>query len=218
MFAPALAASSDAAFLAQYLRWFSDWLGEPEAERDAAKYESFSVNAGAEFYQLTRPLTRMQFTPLTVPVFMVGSGDDATVNMEVARTFFCSKVSTQSRRMIWYRAQATGSDPVALCPGMEVVAAESSAHRVYSLSHTSITTPPADSHYGLDGAYSICLHYGADSPDFNTCVNEDAQTVYGERNLATEGRYEGKLVRRGSFNPHYDQMLEAVARFIDDNR
>lgn len=218
MFAPALASTSGLAFLTQYMRWFSDWLGAPEAERDAAKYESFSLNAGAEFYQLTRPLTQSSFRPLTVPVFMAGTGDDTTVSMEAARTFFCTKAPQDRRYMLWYRAQATGSDPVAQCPGMEVVAAESADHRVFSLSHTSITTPPEDHHYGLDGAYSICLHYGADSADFNTCVNDDAQTVYGERNLASDGRYNGKLVRRGSFNPHYEEMLEEVVRFIDDNR
>ncbi|MDP1931574.1 MAG: esterase [Gammaproteobacteria bacterium] len=218
MLSPALAASSDNAFLAQYLRWFSDWLGGTQAERDAAKYESFAVNAGAEFYQLTRPLTRAGFAPLTVPIFMAGSGDDTTVNMEAARSFFCTKAPPDRRRMIWYSAQATGSDPVALCSGIEVVAAESPAHRVFSLSHTSITIPPDDTHYGLDAAYSICLHYGAGSAEYNTCVNDDMQTVYGERNLGTMGRYEGKFVRRGSFNPHYEQLLEAIVRFVDDNK
>ncbi len=218
MLSPALAASSGVAFLTQYLRWFSDWLGDPEAERDAAKYESFAVNAGAEFYQVTKSLTHPGFQPLTVPIFMAGTGDDATVNMEAARAFFCSKAPEDHRRMIWYSAQATASDPIALCPGIEVVAAESPADRVYSLAHTSITIPPDDPHYGLDAAYSICLHYGADSADFNTCVNDDAQTVYGERNLGTMGRYEGKLVRRGSFNPHYEQMLAEVVRFIDVNQ
>lgn len=218
MFAPALASTSGLAFLTQYMRWFADWLGTPEAEHDAAKYESFSLNAGAEFYQLTKPLTQASFTPLTVPVFMAGTGDDTTVNMEAARTFFCTKAPQDRRRMLWYRAQATSSDPSALCPGIEVVAAESPEHRVVSLSHTSITTPPEDPHYGLDGRYSICLHYGADSADFNTCMNDDTQTVYGERNLISEGRYNGKWVRRGSFNPHYEQMLEEVVGFIDDNR
>jgi hypothetical protein len=98
---------------------------------------------------------------------------------------------------------------------MQVVPAEAPGQRVYSLSHTSISVPPEDPHYGFDGAYSICLHYGDGTPDFNTCVNDDAQTVYGERNLGSEGRYEGKLIRRGSFNPHYAPMFEAIACFID---
>ena len=46
------------------------------------------------------------------------------------------------------------------------------------------------------------------------CRSDPAQTVYGERNLGSDGRLEGKLVRRGSFNPHYDEMLGAVVCFI----
>ena len=214
MLSPALAARSSSAYLAPYLRWFSDWLGV-ETEHDAARYESFSVNAGAEFYLLTRDLSDPEFAPLPVPVFMAGSGDDTTVNIEAAREFFCSKTPVGPSRMLWYSAQATSSEPAALCPGLQVLPAEAPDQRVFSLSHTSISVPPQDPHYGFEGAYSICLHYGDGSVDFNSCVNDDSQTVYGERNLGSAGRYEGKLVRRGSFNPHYAQMFEAIACFID---
>lgn len=213
MLSPALAARSDSAWLSPYARWFTDWLGQ-EAEHDAARYESFSMNAGAEFYLLTRGLTDADFEPLQVPVFMAGSGDDTTVNMEAAREFFCSKTPAQSRQMLWYRAEATGSDPSALCAGLQVVAAEAPAQRVFSLSHTSISVPPEDPHYGLDGAYAICLQYGDGSQDYQTCRNDPGQTVYGERNLGSNGRFNDKLVRRGSFNPHYHEMLDAVACFV----
>lgn len=213
MLSPALAARSESAWLSPYARWFTAWLGR-EAERDAARYESFSMNAGAEFHLLTRQLTDPDFAPLQVPVFMAGSGDDTTVNMEAARAFFCSKTPADARHMLWYRAAATGSDPVAECAGLEVVAAEAPAQRVVSLSHTSISVPPEDPHYGLDGAYAICLQYGDGSPDYLTCRNDPAQTVYGERNLGSEGRHEGKLIRRGSFNPHYDAMFAAMTCFI----
>jgi esterase/lipase len=214
MLSPALEARSRSAYLAPYVRWFSAWLGT-DAERDAARYESFSVNAGAEFYLLTRRLMDASFRPLSIPVFMAGSGDDSTVSMDAARRFFCEKSPESARHMIWYSAQATGSLPSDSCPGMTVVAAESVAHRVYSLSHTGITLPPEDSHYGLDAHYRNCLHYGDGSPDYFSCVNEDEKTVYGERNLAPDGRFEGNWVRRGSFNPHYDSMVGAIACFVD---
>jgi len=216
MLSPALAARSDSAWLSPYARWFTAWLGR-EAEHDPARYESFSMNAGAEFYLLTRGLTDPDFEPLQLPVFMAGSGDDTTVNMEAARAFFCSKTPADARHMLWYRAEATGSDPEALCEGMQVVAAEAPAQRVFSLSHTSISVPPEDPHYGLDGAYAICLHHGDGSADFQTCRNDPAQTVYGERNLGNDGRFEGRLVRRGSFNPHYEQMLDGIACFIRED-
>lgn len=216
LLSPAVQARSSVAYLSPYLRWFSKWLGTA-SERDAARYESFSVNVGAEFYLLTKPLNRPDFASLDVPVFMAGSGDDVTVNIESAREFFCTKTPVEHRHMIWYSAQVMQSDPKELCPGMEVVAAEAPEMRVYSLSHTSISMPPDDPHYGLDGDYSGCLDYGEDSADFITCRNDHSQTVYGERNLGENGRFEGKLIRRGSFNPHYKQMLEEIVCFIDQD-
>lgn len=216
MLSPALAARSESAWLSPYARWFSAWLGK-EDEHDAARYESFSMNAGAEFYLLTRALTDPEFAPLQVPVFMAGSGDDTTVSMEAAREFFCSKTPLGARQMLWYSAAATGSDPASECAGLQVVAAEDPAQRVYSLSHTSISVPPQDPHYGLDGAYAICLQYGDGSADFQTCRSDATQTVYGERNLGSGGRFEGRLIRRGSFNPHYDDMLDAIVCFIRED-
>lgn len=211
MLSPALAARSESAWLSPYARWFTPWLGR-DAERDAARYESFSMNAGAEFYLLTRELSDPDFPPLQLPVFMAGSGDDTTVNMEAAREFFCSKTPAQSRRMLWYSAQATGSAPAARCEGMQVVAAEAPQQRVYSLSHTAISVAPTDPHYGLDGAFALCGHFR--DTDYETCRQDPAATVYGERNLGEGGRYEGRLVRRGSFNPHYEAMLADMVCFI----
>lgn len=212
MLSPALAARSESAWLSPYARWFTPWLGR-DAERDAARYESFSMNAGAEFYLLTRGLSDPDFAPLSLPVFMVGSGDDTTVNMEAAQEFFCSKTPTASRRMLWYSAEVTGSAPAATCEGLQVVAAEAPEQRVLSLSHTAISVPPTDPHYGLDGAFALCGHFrGA---DYDTCRHDATATVYGERNLGEGGRFEGRLVRRGSFNPHYDAMLADMVCFIE---
>lgn len=211
MLSPALAARSESAWLSPWARWFTPWLGR-DAERDAARYESFSMNAGAEFYLLTRDLSAPDFPPLHLPVFMVGSADDTTVNMEAAREFFCSKSPAQSRRMLWYSAEVTGSTPAATCAGLQVVAAEAPQQRVLSLSHTAIPVPPTDPHYGLDGAFALCGHFR--DADYDTCRHDATATVYGERNLGEGGRYEGRLVRRGSFNPHYDAMLAEMVCFI----
>ena len=214
MLSPAIAARSRLAFLSPYVRWFSDWLSENE-ERDAGRYESFSMNAGAEFYELTSDLSSASFSPITVPVFMAGSSADATVNMEAAREFFCTKTPRGARSMLWYQATGIDAPPQEQCDGLLVLPGQSTAHRVVNLSHTSISMAPDNPHYGLDGDYSICLQYGDGSSDYSQCVNDDAQTVYGESGLGSDGRYEGKLIRRGSFNPHYAQMIEHIERFIE---
>jgi esterase/lipase len=214
MLSPAIAARSRLAFLSPYVRWFSDWLSE-HGEHDAARYESFSMNAGAEFYELSSSLSSASFTPIDVPVFMAGSSADATVNMETAREFFCTKTPRGARTMLWYQATDLDASPQAQCDGLLVLPAQSSMHRVVNLSHTSISMAPDNPHYGLDADYSMCLQYGEGSSDFSACVLDDGQTVYGESGLGSDGRFEGKLIRRASFNPHYKQMIEHIERFIE---
>lgn len=214
MLSPAIAARSRLAFLSPYLRWFSDWLSE-HSERDPARYESFSVHAGAEFYELTGSLSSGSFAPIDVPVFMAGSSADATVNMEAAREFFCTKTPRGARSMLWYQATGLDESVRQQCDGLLVLPAQSVQHRVVNLSHTSITMAPDNPHYGLDGDYSMCLQYGEGSADYTACVLDDAQTVYGESGLGSDGRFEGKLIRRGSFNPHYAQLIEHMERFIE---
>ncbi len=214
MLSPAIKAKSSMAFLSPYVRWFSDWLSQGE-EKDYARYESFSVNAGAEFYLLTRSLYDEDFQPLTTPVFMAGSGDDATVDMEAAREFFCRKTPEGKRLMLWYSAQATSSEPSYQCEGLRVLPAQSSAHRVINFSHTSLSISPRNPHYGLDGNYPVCEGF-ADTPALRTqCQQDDQATVYGERGLGEQGLYNGKLVRRGTFNPYYDDQFESIVRFIE---
>lgn len=214
MLSPAIAARSRFAFLSPYVRWFSEWLSENN-EHDAARYESFSMNAGAEFYELTSSLSSSSFAPIDVPVFMAGSSADATVNMEAAREFFCTKTPQNTRAMLWYQATQLDPAPQAQCDGLLVLPAQSPMHRVINLSHTSISMAPDNPHYGLDGDYSICLQYGEGTADYVQCVTNDAQTVYGESGLGSDGRFEGKLIRRGSFNPHYAQLIEHIERFIE---
>lgn len=214
MLSPAIAARSRFAFLSPYVRWFSDWLSN-NGEQDAARYESFSMNAGAEFYELTSSLSNSSFAPIEVPVFMAGSSADATVNMEAAREFFCTKTPQSARVMLWYQATLLDPEPQAQCAGLLVLPAQSPLHRVINLSHTSITMAPDNPHYGLDGDYSICLQYGEGTEDYLRCVSDDTQTVYGESGLGSDGRFEGKLIRRGSFNPHYAQLIEHIEHFIE---
>jgi len=216
MLSPALKASSDSAALAPWLRHIKRWLNI-EADSDAAKFESFSLNAAAEFYQLTRGLSAAVRSPMQMPVFMAVSGDDATIDAEAAREFFCAKTNPVNRSMIWYQAEASGSKPAAVCSGMELVMAADSAYRLISYSHTSITLPPDDPHYGFDANYRNCLHYPENSADRSDCLTEDSKSFYGEHSLLIDGRYEGKLLRRATFNPRYEQMLMSIFCFLEQD-
>ena len=211
LLSPAVRAANNLAYLSPYFRWIQDWTGQEE-ERDAARYESFSVNAGAQFYLIARQVEADSFAPLTLPVFMVGTIDDTTVNMESSIEFFCTKAPEDGRHMIVYQGQSKQLQTQ--CTGIEVVEASAPAQRVHSISHTGLTNAPDDPHYGFDADYANCRHYGDDSLVFDRCFNNNEATIYAERNLVLDGSLEDKLIRRGTFNPHFAAMVDAIVAFV----
>ena len=217
MLSPAITARSGLAFLSPYLSWFRDWLSE-RPETDAARYESFSVNAGAQFYKLTKNLSSSSFVPLTIPIFMAASADDSTVNMDAAREFFCAKAASSQRQMLWFQTQQTPNLDRSECSGLQILPGASEPFRVVNMAHTSLTMSPENPHYGAQGNYRLCMQYGHQTPDFKQCVSDEAQTVYGESGLGEGGRYQGKLIRRGSFNPYYDLVFTQIVRFIENTQ
>ncbi len=215
MLSPALRAGTSAAALLPLVAVFRDWLSV-DGDRDAAKYESFSINAGRQFYDLSKALPLAGQTPLHLPLFMAISGDDATIDAGAARDFFCRRGPPGQRLMIWYQSQASGSAPPALCSGMMSVEAADPASRVLTYAHTSITLPAGDPHYGLQGRYRNCLHYGDGSPERERCRDPgNREVVFAERNVLDEEALDGRLFARSSFNPRYLQMMSSLYCFIE---
>ncbi|MDX1492282.1 MAG: alpha/beta fold hydrolase [Pseudohongiellaceae bacterium] len=211
LLSPAVRAKNELAYLSPYAKWFQKWLGQEE-ERDAARYESFSTNAGAEFYLLARQTEAKDFEPLDLPVFMAGTIDDETVNFEASISFFCERTTSDKRHMIVYQAQSNVVHNS--CDGMEIVQANMPENRVVSISHTGVTNSAADAHYGFDADFSNCLHYGRGTQLYDRCMNDDSATVYAERNLMADEAYADKLIRRGSFNPHLEPLMNEMSDFI----
>lgn len=211
LLSPALSLPGIGVRLSPYLRWFRQWVGI-ESEQDAAKYESFPIHAGAELYLLIREFRWRQMDTLTVPVFMAASSDDTTVDVTASIDMFCEKAPVGERELFWLinerEAGERGLIP-ADCDGVYQVAASSRQYRLVSASHVAVTLPPDDPHYGVDGAYRQCLHYPVGELR-DACLGEDGQTVYGERSLLVDGFVDGFLMRRTTFNPAFDEMMERM--------
>jgi hypothetical protein len=174
---------------------------EPQQEQDAAKYETLAINAGAEFYLLVQELNLPAMPVLNLPVFMVVSGADSTVDVAAAEEFFCEKVSEGQRQLVWYSSINNSELPTLGCSGIKVESVSEERFRLVSLSHVGLTMPANDPHYGADAGYRQCLHYSDNAERMLTCNNDDIRTVYGERSLLDEGLYNGRLMRRATFNP-----------------
>lgn len=216
LLSPGLAAAQRSIALAPYLKYLRTWVSQG-TDRDPAKYDSMPMHAAALFYQLTRQITANE-QPLSVPVLMVVSGDDTTVDSQRAADYFCTRVPASASRLLWYRSPVTGSSPRTECSGIQIIDSSGQLDRFFSHSHVAISMSPRNPHYGLDGLYPLCTAY-ADSPELlQRCQQDNQGTVYGENTLRGEDRlFRGMPVRRASFNPYYDEMLDTVRCFIESN-
>ena len=222
----AVKAKSGAAFLSPYLRWVKEWL-DTYSERDAVRYESFSVNAGAEFYLLTKNIIK-SITPIDVPVLMAVSADDATIDADAARQFFCGKVTARRRGLIWYASRHAERNIDPPCGDIKEVKLgavdrefQGTAYRFANYAHTALSMSPADPHYGVNGRYHQCKSY--DTPPkmekFYNCQKGSAKTIFGERDIATKAakkELDYDYWRRGTFNPDYPRLERAIICFADE--
>lgn len=217
LLSPALLTADPRAYLSPYLRYVIKWISK-NADVDAAKYESFPMQAAAEFYLQTRAINSSAFQPLDTPMMMVVSSDDTTVSAQAAAAFFCDKNSSDRSQLLWYQSEFSKNDPGVSCPGLQMVSGADLPERFVSHSHVSVPISMTNTHYGWNASYSNCLNY-SDAPErMLACQTNHDMTVYGENSILDEsGNYQGKLVRRSTFNPLYGQMLEAIECFMDGN-
>ncbi len=215
LLSPGLEAAQRSIALAPYLQYFLRWVSKGP-DRDAAKYDSMPTSAAAVFYRLTEKIKQPGLPRLEIPVFMAISGDDTTVNNAYAADYFCQQAAPPSSRLIWYRSVATGVTPDANCPGLQVIDVADVPERYISHSHVAIAMPADNEHYGMDGHYSVCTAYGEYPQLHDQCKNDKFNTVYGENTLRDETLlYRGKVVRRATFNPLYEELVAAITCFVD---
>jgi len=142
--------------------------------------------------------------------------DDATVVSSASADFFCEKLTSPDSRLIWHQSSLANEALEPECEGIELRNLGSKLERVISYSHVAITIPRDDPHYGMDGYYPVCLAYEAEPEKLQMCMHDDENTVYAENNYRDEeGFYEGKLVRRTSFNPDFAAMIGDIRCFVD---
>lgn len=220
----AVKAKSNFAFLSPFVARFMDWLSILY-ERDAARYESFSFNAGGQFYELTKDM----FDPknaLKIPVLMAISADDDTIDAQAARAFFCYAKDTDTNKniLIWYQSinskvnAEINADKQLNCNNITEVKLDAlqKKYKTLNLAHIAIPVDPADAHYGFDGIYHNCKKYDTDkkmTEDFKNCQNNDFDYVFSENNVKIPNVY----IRRGTFNPDYKNLENKIFCFIDGN-
>lgn len=209
MLSPGLTAKSEQAWLTPYARHVTKWVGQGK-NNDPAKYGSMAMNAAAEFHLLTEPYRDGSVKNFDIPVFLVISSDDQTVDPLLAVDFFCQKVQSETKHLIWYQGENKDIDGHPKCDAIDIVSSANDEMRTINHAHTAITMHPENPVYGVNGKVRDCGHY--DEAEQHASCQTGQDTVYGERNLvgsATPG-----TLRRGTFNPDFPGMSDKMSRFI----
>lgn len=209
MLSPGLAAKSGLAWLTPYVRYVKDWVGVGE-NNDPGKYGSMTMNAAAEFYLLTKPYGDGSLPDFDVPVFGVVSSDDQTIDPDVMLDFYCNKVISSHKQLIWYQGKTTAATDLPDCDGIDIVRSENHELRTLNHAHTAITMSPKDPIYGIDGTVADCGHY--DDEAARSRCQSGTDVLYGERNLFDDAP--AGTLRRGTFNPDFARMMDKMSAFI----
>lgn len=182
------------------------WLGPLQPDDDPFKYESFTANAACQIYGLIGKIEGARNrSPLSVPLFIAASADDATVHTSATIDLFKKTLSDHKKLILYARRD---SEKI---PGIEIVDSRFPKQHIESSAHTAIVVSPEDGHYGAGGKYAYCIHYyQKDNRAYAKCKDRQEDLI-GE--ISDEFQKLG-VVRRLTFNPHLSEMLGKMRVFI----
>ena len=217
LFSPALEITRWAAFakLHKLYSWLlpsARWV-DIKPDLDIYKYESFTMNAAAQAYALTRVLARqLGKQGIAIPVFVAASADDITVKTSEILEFV-ARARHAASKLVLYTTEPEKIPPGIPAERLELVDSAVPGQRILNSAHTAIVMPPDDPHYGAAGEYSNCGHYYPRDPEkYAACLKHPGQDLQGE---VTAGNLAKGVLRRLTYNPNFAALKISLQRFID---
>ncbi len=224
MWSPASKAKSDLAWLAQYIDDipFVDWL-DLDADIDFAKYESFPYNAAAQVHALMSLVvgegafaSRQMHD---IPLFVVASEHDQTIDtahtLQLVQQWQLASPQEQMKKSVLIYYGDNNKLPTKLADVMDVIvpkcSAESLCSDIFDVSHIATTNSPNNPHYGVNGQYRNCGHYVTDAARYHACKH-NKQVIKGEVTAMNLTR--DLPIQRLTYNPYYQEMLDAMTTFL----
>jgi esterase/lipase len=217
LFSPALKITRRAAWarLHKLYSWLlpsAKWV-DIKPDLDIYKYESFTKNAAAQMYSLTRALdAQLRQYEIDIPVFIAASADDMTVKTSVIFEFI-KHACPPSSKLVLYTTEPEKLPRDFPADKLELVNSVFPGLRILSSAHTAIVMPPEDRHYGVDGDYSNCVHYYPDDMEkYAACLKFREHDLQGE---VTEKNLKAGILRRLMYNPNFAALKSSMQKFIE---
>ena len=217
LFSPALRITRKAvlANLHKLYSWLipsAKWV-DIKPDLDIYKYESFTKNAAAQMYSLTRALdAQLRQYEIDIPVFIAASTDDMTVKTSVIEEFI-ARARHPSNKLVLYTTEPERFSHDLPSEKLELVNSAVPGQKILGSAHTAIVMPPEDRHYGAAGEYSNCVHYYPDEMEkYAACLRHPEQDYQGE---ITEKNLKAGILRRLTYNPNFAALKVSMRQFID---
>lgn len=211
LMSPAIAIDPVAAYAnwSPVLAWYDprfSWL-DIEPDDDPYKYSSFPFNAAYQTSLLLGQLQKQSTIGLQqIPLFMVLSDDDKTVNPEASLAYFIRMGNSKNRGVLYTRGKRPLPDQILQVPS------SLSDKKILSLGHLGLILPPNHPKYGEKGSYASCAHYYPSNIDAYTQCKDFKEDYVGE---TTQENLAKGVIRRITFNPFYDDLLKQMKLFLE---
>lgn len=167
-------------------------------KNDPTKYNQFPINAVHQVTSLGEHFMAInKKTPLTLPLMMIATADDETVQGEACYTFFQAQ-HNHSNHMLYY----TNQTEIEADHQIEIIKTHDEENHILSYSHIAIPFSPKNPHYGIHGDYQQAVHY------HDVLDNIIYRGAVSKENLK---RYN---LQRLSYNPQFNTMCNAIKRFL----
>tara|TARA_B100000989_G_scaffold298629_1_gene288836 strand:+ start:9772 stop:10848 length:1077 start_codon:yes stop_codon:yes gene_type:complete len=164
-----------------------------------AKYESCPYNMAYQAYRITQDLAKLRnSSTLTIPMFMVLSDDDETIDSDAAKRFFLRQPEEKNRLLIYSKKEQSCDDI-----GVEYRNSSYPEQQILDFSHVCLLVPPDNPHYGKYGDYF---------PPPRFLGKADNRPVYA--GALSKENMRSYATRRLTYNPDYDYMTRCMDDFI----
>ncbi len=200
------------AALAPIAKYFKKYTSVYE-DKNFVKYESFTINAAAQIYLLTKEIAKKlkesNVALQNTGMFVALTYEDHTINPEKTLNTIVSNTNPDKRHIILYHKYDL---PEEIINQKNLYPIKSSIveNKIFDLAHISLPNDSKNIWYGKDGKYRSCLHYYGDK-DYALCQSSN-DVYYGE---ITKDNLNRGLVVRLSYNPFIEQLFIDLGNFLE---
>lgn len=207
LFAPALAPRSKWAFASNWHKTISwaypnaKWIHNRPAS-SYAKYSSLPFNAAHQCRLLMKkiqPLIEKQ--KIKIPLFIVITSDDETIQPENTVNFFLHQHNPNSRMLIYSNTPQVFKDP-----RITVIKSAFPERKILNFSHPCLPIAPEHPHFGEHGDYRDFSHY-------ESMPNLATDDIY--LGATTAENLKQHIIQRLGYNPDFHNMMYYLDTFID---